>query len=224
VLKVATIYPELLGTYGDGGNALVVVQRARERHYEAELLEVRLGEDLPDADIYVLGGGEDGPQRQATDALRRDGSLADRHGEGAVIFAVCAGLQILGTSFEVEGGNSYQGVGLVELETRRGEKRRVGNFRSDVAGRALVGFENHGGVSTLGEVGTLGQVRVGFGNDGHGDGFRAPRLFGTYAHGPVLAINPWLADAVLAEALGTVLEPLRTVADQLYEARLAKVN
>ncbi len=224
MLSVALIYPELLGTYGDGGNALVLVQRARRRGIDAQLLTVALGDELPAAQIYLLGGAEDGPQRQAADALRRDGTLASRHSDGAVVFAVCAGLQILGTNFAVEGDATYEGISMLDLTTSRGVERRVGNFRVDVDGQALIGFENHGGVTTLGSLDALGRVQVGFGNDGSLDGFRGPRLFGTYAHGPVLAINPWLADAILSEAVAAPLAPLASVADQLYAERLAVVN
>ena len=72
VLTIAHLYPELLGTYGDGGNALVLSSRARRRGVSVEVQEVSLDDPLPDADIYLLGGGEDGPQRQATYALAKD--------------------------------------------------------------------------------------------------------------------------------------------------------
>ena len=59
-VAVALVYPDLLGTYGDGGNARVLVQRLRWRGIDAELLTVRLGTPLPRrCDLYVLGGGED---------------------------------------------------------------------------------------------------------------------------------------------------------------------
>ena len=221
MLNVAVIYPELLGTYGDAGNALVLVERARRRGISSQLHEVRLGERLPDAAIFLLGGGEDGPQRQATEALRTDGTLGRRVGDGATLFAVCAGLQIVGTTFEVEGGVDYDGLALVELVTKRGPVRHVGELRCDVLGHRLVGFENHGGISTLGSTTPFGQVRAGFGNNGVTDGFRGERLWATYAHGPVLALNPWLADQLIAEATGQELAPLTTVADQLYEQRSA---
>ena len=38
-IRVGLIYPELLGTYGDRGNAIVLVQRARWRGIPAELIE-----------------------------------------------------------------------------------------------------------------------------------------------------------------------------------------
>jgi CobQ-like glutamine amidotransferase family enzyme len=67
VLSVALVYPEILGTYGDGGNALVLAERARRRGIDAEILRVGIADEMPDASIYLLGGGEDGPQRLAAD-------------------------------------------------------------------------------------------------------------------------------------------------------------
>jgi hypothetical protein len=58
-------------------------------------------------------------------------------------------------------------------------------------------------------------------NDGKLDGYRAGRIWATYAHGPVLAMNPWFCDEVLESVLGRTLEPLATAADRLYEQRSA---
>jgi len=223
VLTIALIYPELLGTYGDGGNALVLAERARRRGFEAEVVNVGIDDEVPDAAIYLLGGGEDGPQRLGADLLRAS-SFAARVRDGNFVFAVCAGLQLLGTTFCVEGNDEYEGLGLVDASTARGETRSVGELVVRVDGRALVGFENHGGRTTLrADVEALGAVEVGKGNDGAIDGFRTPGLWATYAHGPVLAMNPWFADKVLARALGRELEPLVTIADQLYDERVTSL-
>jgi CobQ-like glutamine amidotransferase family enzyme len=219
MITIATLYPEALGTYGDGGNTLALSHRARARGYQVNSVDVSLGDALPTADIYLVGGGEDGPQRQAAEALRRDGSLAARLADGAIVLGVCAGLQILGESFEVAGGLVAPGLGLFDGETRRGEKRRVGNCVVDVDGRLLVGFENHGGDTTLGDAPALGRVRRGYGNDGESDGVRLGGLVGTYLHGPVLALNPWLCDQLLENALGETLDPYLSVADELYASR-----
>lgn len=224
VLRIAVIYPELLGTYGDGGNGLVLRERALRRGFEATLVSVSIEESLPDAEIYLLGGGEDGPQRRATDALRTDGTLAQRLDDGATLFAVCAGLQIIGQSFAVEGGDTYPGLGLTALETVRGASRRVGELLVDVDGNDLVGFENHGGHTISHGANPLGVVRRGYGNDGEVDGIHEGGLLGTYAHGPLLAMNPWLADRLLARALGRELEPLATVADRLHTERVRVVR
>jgi CobQ-like glutamine amidotransferase family enzyme len=221
VLSVALLYPELLGTYGDGGNALVLEERARRRGIEVNLLTVGIDDEVPDATLYLLGGGEDGPQRMGADLLRRS-SFASRVRDGCFVFAVCAGLQLLGTTFAVEGDDEYEGLGLIEAVTRRGTRRSVGEIVVRVDGRPLVGFENHGGVTTLdASLTPLGTVERGVGNDGSVDGFRTPRIWASYAHGPLLAMNPWFADEILATVLGRELDPLTTVADQLYNERVA---
>jgi len=219
VLTIASLLPDLLGTYGDAGNALVLASRARARGISIELLEMRRDDELPEASLYFMGGGEDGPQRLACEVLRAS-SLGARVRDGANVFAVCAGLQILGQHFSVEGDDEFTGLGLVDIATRRGTTRSVGDICVQVGDHLLVGFENHGGVTTLGEgVRALGDVRNGRGNDGVVDGFRAGTMWATYAHGPVLAQNPWLADELLATVLGEDVEPLSSVADLLYEER-----
>lgn len=221
MLKIALVYPELLGTYGDGGNALVLFERATRRGIEAEIVRVGIADPVPDASIYLLGGGEDGPQRLGADLLRRS-SFSGFVGEGRFVFAVCAGLQLLGTTFAVEGDDEFEGLGLVGARTRRGTTRSVGDLVVRAGDSTLLGFENHGGRTTL-EAGLdpFGVVELGRGNDGAVDGFRTENIWATYAHGPVLAINPWLADAILSRVLGHELEPLATVADELYAERRA---
>lgn len=223
MVTIALLYPELLGTYGDGGNARVLAHRATVRGIDASVVSVGVGDHLVDADIYLLGGGEDGPQRFACEALRSS-SFAERVNDGATVLAVCAGLQILGTSFCVEGNDAYAGLNIVEAVTTRGATRSVGELRTSVAGVALVGFENHGGRTTLGDTSPLGVVEHGVGNDGVVDGFRHHNVYATYAHGPVLALNPWLADELLATALGAPLAPHRSVADELYAERCRAVS
>jgi lipid II isoglutaminyl synthase (glutamine-hydrolysing) len=202
----------------------VLVERARRRGESVELVVVSLHDAVPAADLYLLGGGEDGPQRLACDLLAA-GDFAARVADGAHLLAVCAGLQLLGTSFCIEGDDEYPGLGLVDAVTRRGEKRTVGELAVDVAGRWLVGFENHGGRTSRGPgLAALGDVARGRGSDGASDGFRTERIWATYAHGPVLAINPWFADEILASMLGRELAPLPGVADRLYQQRVAVLS
>jgi len=224
VLRIGLLYPDLLGTYGDGGNARILAHRARARGIDLELVETRVGDSVGRADLYLLGGGEDGPQRLARDLLAQQ-YFASRVADGASVFAVCAGLQILGTSFAVEGNDTYPGLGIVEAVSVRGTKRSVGDMATRVGEHVLVGFENHGGETTLGEgVSPLGTVVRGRGNDGAVDGYRVGRIWATYAHGPALALNPWLADELLASATGQTLAPLVSVADELHRERLRSLG
>ncbi|MGC8481026.1 MAG: glutamine amidotransferase, partial [Acidimicrobiales bacterium] len=70
--RIAVVYPDLLGTYGDVGNALVLANRLRAAGYSAEIDLVGVNESLPEAECYLLGGGEDGPQALAIELLRKD--------------------------------------------------------------------------------------------------------------------------------------------------------
>ena len=75
---------------------------------------------MPEADIYCLGGGEDGPQVRAARSLIEDGTLGRRAAAGAVVLAVCAGYQIVGKSFPGADGAPHEGVGLLDIATAKG--------------------------------------------------------------------------------------------------------
>jgi hypothetical protein len=219
-LRVAVVYPDLLGTYGDGGNGLVLARRAAWRGIDAELIEAASDAPLPTADLYCLGGGEDGPQVLTARRLRADGGLARAVDAGAVVLAVCAGYQIVGQSFPAADGRSVPGVGLLDVSTVRGSgPRAVGELLAEVApwgGDAatdaiglLTGFENHASTTRLGPGAVpLATVRHGIGNGDGTEGARAGTVVGTYCHGPVLARNPALADLLLQWATGATLTPL----------------
>ena len=69
-VRLGVLFPDLLGTYGDGGNALVLAQRLAWRDIPVEVVTVAAGDATPDScDLYLVGGGEDGPQVQATREL-----------------------------------------------------------------------------------------------------------------------------------------------------------
>jgi hypothetical protein len=221
-LRVAVVFPDLLGTYGDGGNGLILARRAEWRGLDVELVQAVSDAPVPDADIYCLGGGEDGPQVRAARTLIDDGTLSARVAAGAVVLAVCAGFQVVGRHFPGASGEAHEGVGLLDVETVKGAgPRAVGEVVAEVVGLpempALTGFENHGGV-TARSVGTgaLGQVSAGVGNGDGSEGAVAGRVVGTYLHGPVLARNPALADVLLSWALDDA--PLAPLDDRAAES------
>ncbi len=231
-LRLVWVYPDLLSTYGDRGNLLVLKRRARLRGIEVESVEVNSDEPVPrQGDIYLLGGGEDLPQILAARRLRDDGGLAAVASRGAVIFAVCAGYQLVGAEFGGAEGEPVAGLGILDISSGRGDRRGVGEIVADVDPALgvprLTGFENHQGVTRLGpDARPLANVTVGVGNGDGTEGAYARRMLGTYLHGPALARNPGLADLLLSWAAGP-LEPLDGAdeewARQLREERLAAV-
>ncbi|HYB45850.1 MAG TPA: glutamine amidotransferase [Streptosporangiaceae bacterium] len=207
-VRLVWVYPDLLSTYGDRGNLLVLARRARLRGIPVEIAEVNSDQRVPaDGDVYLLGGGEDLPQVLAARRLRADGGLAAAAGRGAVIFAVCAGYQIVGAEFGGADGEPLPGLGLLDIRSGRGERRGVGEITADLDPALgvprLTGFENHQGTTRRGPgVQPLATVLVGVGNGDGTEGARAGRVVGTYLHGPALVRNPGLADLLLGWAAG----------------------
>src|ERR1700687_3893509 len=69
-VRIGLVLPDVMGTYGDGGNAAVLRQRLRLRGIAAEIVEITLADAVPDSlDLYTLGGAEDYAQRLATKHL-----------------------------------------------------------------------------------------------------------------------------------------------------------
>ena len=225
-LTIGLVLPDVLGTYGDDGNALVLRGRARMRGIDAEILPIKLGEAVPDdLAAYTLGGGEDSAQVLASEHLITDGGLSRAAANGRPIFAVCAGLQVLGESFRAH-GKQVAGLELIDATTTPLPTRAIGEVAStptqsgitSALTQPLTGFENHLGGTILGaDASPLGSVTNGQGNGGEDDendsGSRSEgavqgSVIATYMHGPALARNPELADLILAQAMGITLAEL----------------
>jgi hypothetical protein len=218
-ILIANVRPALLGTYGDGGNAIVLRERLRRRGHEAEILQLDGNQPIPaGSQLVTFGGGEDDAQVIAARDAALGASLRAAIDAGAVVFAVCAGFQLLGETFEVGPGTEVAGFGVLDCRSDRLPQRAVGEIMGDatVPGvGVLTGFENHGGRTVLGaDAQPLARLAVGIGNDGSGDeGAAVGNVFATYLHGPVLARNPALADVLLERVVG----PLAPIDDPLIE-------
>jgi CobQ-like glutamine amidotransferase family enzyme len=231
-VTIALLFPDLLGTYGDSGNALILARRLAWRGFDARLVTVQSGDPVPDScEIYVVGGGEDLPQALAARQLGPAAGEPLRRAVdgGAAVLAVCAGLQILGASFVGPDGVEADGLALLDCSTRRGVgPRAVGEMVVEpdpgLGLPVLTGYENHAGATSVGPGSTpLGRVVHGVGNgDGSGmDGVRSGRVLGTYLHGPVLARNPALADHVLSSVVGELAPLDDSESEELRRERLA---
>jgi CobQ-like glutamine amidotransferase family enzyme len=212
-IVVGHLFPDYLNIYADRGNIAVLERRAAWRGHELEVRALEPGDKLQagEHDLYYIGGGQDREQELIAPALAAMGdALKAGVAGGTAALAVCGGYQLFGRSYRDQSGDELPGAGLLPLHTVAGERRMIGDVLLECElqpgqPRSLAGFENHAGRTYLDEGAVpLGRVLAGFGNDGASgyEGCRAGRVIGTYLHGPLLPRNPWLADWLLAQALG----------------------
>ena len=212
-LRLLALYPEQMNIYADRGNILFLQRRCEWRGIPFQYAAAGPGEgfDPAEHDLIYIGGGQDRDQvLVAEDMLRtkRD-AVAAAADDGAAVLAVCGGYQLLGHRYQL-GDRSITGLGIADLETvREAGPRLIGNvsIEVDLGGgpQVLAGFENHGGRTRLGpEAKPLGRVLHGHGNNGRDgyEGVKRRQLIGTYLHGPLLPKNAWLADRLIALAIG----------------------
>lgn len=221
-LTLAWLYPDSMSIYGDRGNMIALEKRAEWRGIEVNLWRLPKGERMDRIpDLVMFGGGQDREQRLIErDFLELKGDMLRQAIEADVpVLAVCGGFQQLGHGYLDADGTRIQGLGVLDAHTvapSAKDRRCTGNIvvqtdfgfyaggDSAASRRLLVGFENHGGRTTLGPASQpLGRVRKGFGNNGRdgSEGARYRNCFGTYMHGSLLPKNPWFADYLLLAAL-----------------------
>jgi CobQ-like glutamine amidotransferase family enzyme len=231
-LRLLALYPEQMNIYADRGNILFLQRRCEWREIPFEYAAAGPGEDFDpaDHDLIYIGGGQDRDQvLVAEDMVRtKREAIASAVDDGAALLAVCGGYQLLGHRYQL-GDRSITGLGIADLETvREPGARLIGNVSIEVdlgqGPKVLAGFENHGGRTHLGPAAEpLGRVIHGYGNNGRDgrEGVKRNNLIGTYLHGPLLPKNAWLADRLIALAIGrrTGAEPeLEPLEDDLEAA------
>ena len=228
-VRIGLVLPDVMGTYGDGGNAVVLRERLRLRGIPAEIVDVTLAGPVPDSlDLYTLGGAEDYAQRLATRHLLRHRGLQRAADRGAPVLAICAAIQVLGHWYETAAGERVDGVGLLDVTTSPQPERTIGEVVStpliEGLSEPLTGFENHRGGTVLGlDARPLAAVLTGAGNR-LGDGFDGAvqgSVVATYLHGPCLARNPELADLLLSRVVGPLAPLELPEVEQLRRERLA---
>lgn len=214
-LRIAHLYPKRMSIYGDRGNVVTLAKRCRWRDIAVSVDHIEAGDrlDAKRYDLFFFGGGQDQEQDTvANDLAAKAEALREATAKGAAILAVCGGYQLLGRYYQPADGDRLDGVGIFDAHTEAGFKRLIGNVvatpaLTELGTRPLVGFENHSGLTFLGDSAEpLARITSGFGNNGRDgtEGCVAGRngaAIGTYLHGSLLPKNPHLADWLIKAAL-----------------------
>lgn len=242
-VRIGHLYPDQLNMYGDRGNIITLRQRCAWRGVNLTRTVIDIGAPLdpPAFDLLFIGGGQDKEQDEVARDLRevKAGALREAVEADTPILAVCGGYQLLARFYRPAEGPELEGVGILDAWTIHKGKhvaRCIGNVAISWNGKTIVGFENHGGRTYLGEgARPLGKVLYGHGNNSE-DGYEGcvyRNAIGTYIHGSLLPKNPHLADYILNLALdrrygqgaGAALTPLDdTVEWRAHTAMLRRLG
>lgn len=219
ILTIGWLYPELMSTYGDRGNIIVLQKRCKWRGINVDIKRLDIGykeKELQACDLLFMGGAQDLQQKIVSQDFKGEKTkiLKEMIEDNIPGLYICGAYQFLGKYYKEANGTIIDGLGILDLYTENpgaSHKRLIGNILMNPTIPhtlnpipSLVGFENHGGRTYLGEkVKPLGTVEVGFGNNGEDktEGAVYKNSFGSYLHGPILPKNPAFADLLIKLAL-----------------------
>ena len=209
-LKIAHLYGNLMNTYGDNGNILMLKYVAEKLGARVQIDIVSL-EDKFDKDYYDLaffGGGQDYEQTiVARDLPAKKDSLEEFINHDGVVLAICGGFQLLGQYYIEASGRRIEGLGIMGHYTLNQKNNRyIGDIKiyNDEFDETYYGFENHQGRTFLSEdEKPLGRIIYGNGNnkEDQSEGVHYKNVFGSYFHGPILSRNANLAYRLVTTAL-----------------------
>lgn len=209
-IRIAHLYGNLMNTYGDNGNLLMLQYYGQQAGYQVDTQIVSLGDnfDADDFDLVFFGGGQDYEQLIVSqDILRIRDEIARYIENEGVLLAICGGFQLLGQYYINVAGTRLEGLNILPHYTERQiNSRFIGDIEiyDELNQQIYVGFENHNGVTYLTEgLQPLGRVIKGHGNNGKDqtEGVHYKNTFGSYFHGPLLVRNEWLAQHIVELAI-----------------------
>ncbi|WP_248621209.1 type 1 glutamine amidotransferase [Enterococcus cecorum] len=209
-LHLCHLYGNLLNTYGDNGNLLMLQYVAKKMGITltTEIVSIHQEFKADDFDLIFFGGGQDFEQVIVAEDLPTKKEELTRYIENdGVMLAICGGYQLLGHYYIGAHGEQIKGIGALDHYTLSQENNRfIGDTEiyNEEFDETYYGFENHNGMTFLGKgEKPLGKVIQGKGNNGQDqtEGVIYKNVFGSYFHGPILARNEILAKRLILTAL-----------------------
>jgi CobQ-like glutamine amidotransferase family enzyme len=224
-IVIGWLYPTLMSTYGDRGNVICLQRRCQWRGIEVEIVPLSRETDVKEferLDLIVGGGAQDRQQEIVMRDLKgaKAEALGQKLTQGMPGVFTCGSPQLLGHYYEPALGKRIEGLSLLDMVSRHPgtqARRCIGNLVFEITANPIaseiatilgekpiiIGFENHGGRTYLQNVQPLGKVIKGYGNNGEDKtaGAFYQNAIATYAHGPLLPKNPFVADWLIIKAL-----------------------
>ena len=124
-LTIAVVYPDLLGTYGDGGNGLVLARRAPGGASTSSCSRPSRAGHCRRPTSTASAAARTVPRCGRPRPCARTAPWPGRSAQGAVVLGVCAGFQLLGSSFPDSHDRPHDGLGLLDVTTAKGTGTRA---------------------------------------------------------------------------------------------------
>lgn len=230
--NVLHLYPETLKLNGESGNVLALLKRAELMGLSTSLSFSELGMPLPALrpHLIFIGSGVLSATLAAAEDLRAKGKqIHSWMSEGSKVLAVGTGFDLIAKELVLLDGTSVKGLALTNTSHTVTGKHLVGEvvLDSDFAGfintdreisRGSDGFE-------LGKVRKSDDSRLIDYLDGYTDG----KVWASNVQGPLLPMNPHLADKIISSIFPKVkssseLSELNLLASQARNAISARVS
>lgn len=205
-IRICHLYGNLMNTYGDMGNLLILQWCAKKLGYHVETTIISLDDEfIPENfDLVFFGGGQDYEQIIVSRDLQTKKEALTRYIENnGVMVAICGGFQMLGHYYIGANGEKIKGISALDHYTLSQDNNRfIGDITifDEETGMTYYGYENHNGRTFLGDnMRPLGTVKEGYGNNNEDktEGAKYKNVFCSYFHGPLLVRNTNLAEHII---------------------------
>jgi len=208
VIRLLHLTPSQLGLNGETGNIDCLRQRLQWAGISAEVIEYSEGDFPEQVDAVFIGSGTLSGARAALENLKPvAGRLKELADSGVNFLALGLGWEILGESIRLLDGSVLPGLGIYPTQSSRIEKRVSREcYGFDRFGNLTTGYANHSAELTCdGPFEPLVKLTVGNGNSSateapgqSAEGFVLKNLWAARLNGPLLPLNPHLADQFLS--------------------------
>jgi CobQ-like glutamine amidotransferase family enzyme len=149
-LSIGWLYPELMSTYGDRGNIIVLKKRCHWRNISTTIVPIDFSttnpacdessagrHELRTMDLIFGGGAQDRQQSILIDDLRKNKGpvLKSMIDKGIPGLFVCGSPQLLGHYFINGAGEKLEGLGIFDMVSRYPEKEKprcIGNMVAEI--------------------------------------------------------------------------------------------
>jgi CobQ-like glutamine amidotransferase family enzyme len=202
------LFPSQLGLNGEAGNLDCLVQRLKWAGIDSSVkIFDGSGSIGSDFDAVFIGSGTLAGALEALELMEgQNTSLRELAAKGTPILALGLGWEILGESLELLDGRTLAGAGVLPSRSVRiSERASAESYGFDINGELTTGYANHSSeIELLNGANELISLKAGYGNSSKlpakqrsDEGVLDGNLMGARLNGPLLPLNPHLADMFL---------------------------